>query len=107
MFPKDQLKASSTVTIKPFSNWKIATGLPKVSGQANTFRAENYDILYDSPFEVSDFRQFDFTVEGKTHRIVFSGEGNYDMGDLYYIRHIFGHKPVLIGPQTGTKTKMF
>jgi len=79
MFPKDQLKAPSTVTIKPFSNWKIATGLPKVSGQANTFRAENYDILYDSPFEVSDFRQVDFTVEGKPHRIVFSGEGNYDM----------------------------
>jgi len=79
MFPRDQIRASSIVTVKPFSNWKIATGLPKVPGQTNTFRAENFDILYDSPFEVSDFKQVDFTVEGKPHRIIFSGDGNYDM----------------------------
>jgi len=79
MFPKDELRASSTVTVNPFSNWKIATGLPKVSGKPNTFRAENYDILYDSPFEVSDYKEVDFTVEGKPHRIIFSGDGNYDM----------------------------
>ena len=79
MFPKDELRAPSTVTVNPFSNWKIATGLPKVSGKANTFRAENYDILYDSPFEVSDYKEVDFTVEGKPHRIIFSGDGNYDM----------------------------
>ena len=55
MFPKDQLKAPSTVTVRPFGNWRIATGLPAVSGSQNTFRAANYDVLYDSPFEVSDF----------------------------------------------------
>jgi predicted metalloprotease with PDZ domain len=79
MFPKDQLNAPSTVTIKPYGSWKIATGLPSAGSAANTFRAPNYDILYDSPFEVSDFKQVDFTVHGKPHRVVFSGEGNYDM----------------------------
>lgn len=79
MFPKDQLKAPSTVTVNPYSKWKIATGLPKVAGRTNAFRAENYDVLYDSPFEVSDFKEVDFTVEGKPHRIIFSGDGNYDM----------------------------
>jgi predicted metalloprotease with PDZ domain len=79
MFPKDQIKAPSTVTVNPYSKWKIATGLPKVAAQANAFRAANYDILYDSPFEVSDFKEVGFTVQGKPHRIVFSGEGNYDM----------------------------
>ncbi len=49
-----------------------------MSGQANTFRAENFDILYDSPFEVSNFNQLDFTVRGVPHRIVIDGEGNYD-----------------------------
>ena len=78
MFPKDQLKAPSIVGVKPYGSWKIATGLPTVAGQANTFRAENYDILYDSPFEVSDFTTVAFTVEGKPHRAVFSGAGNYD-----------------------------
>ena len=79
MWPKDQLKAPSTITVNPYGKWKIATGLPKVAGKSNTFRAENYDILYDSPFEVSDFKEVDFTVEGKPHRIIFSGDGNYDM----------------------------
>lgn len=79
MFVKDQLKTPSTVVVKPFGGWRVATGLPAVEGQANTFRAENFDVLYDSPFEVSDFKEIKFDVEGKPHRMIFSGEGNYDM----------------------------
>ncbi|MCU1290812.1 MAG: peptidase domain protein, partial [Acidobacteria bacterium] len=79
MFPKDQLKAASTVKVVPFGNWKVATGLPKVENQTNTFRAENFDVLYDSPFEVSDFKEFVFNVQGKPHRYVVTGEGNYDL----------------------------
>jgi predicted metalloprotease with PDZ domain len=78
MFPKDQLRTPSTVRVTPYGKWKIATGLPPVAGQPNTFRAENFDILYDSPFEVSNFTEVGFTVEGKPHRVVFSGSGNYD-----------------------------
>lgn len=79
LFPKDQLKAASTVKVVPFGNWKVATGLPKVDGQTNVFRAENFDVLYDSPFEVSDFKEINFTVQGKPHRYVVTGEGNYDL----------------------------
>lgn len=79
MFPKDQLSSPSTVRVIPHSNWKIATGLPAVVGQPTTFRASNYDVLYDAPFEVSNFNELEFTVRGKPHRLVFSGEGNYDM----------------------------
>lgn len=79
MFPKDQLKAASTVKVVPYKDWKIATGLPKVEGQTNVFRAENFDVLYDSPFEVGNFKEISFTVQGKPHRFVFEGEGNYDM----------------------------
>lgn len=82
LFPKDQLKASSTVTVKPFGNWKIATGLPKVAGRTNTFKAENFDVLYDSPFEVSDFAETTFNVQDKPHRIVITGEGNYDLRQM-------------------------
>ena len=82
LFPKDNLRSPSTVTIKPYGNWKVATGLPKVGGQTNTFRAENFDILFDSPFEASDFKEISFDVEGKKHRIVISGEGNYDLKRL-------------------------
>lgn len=81
MFPKGQLSAPSSVTVKPYGNWKIATGLDEVSagaGEIRTYRAENFDILYDSPFEVSDFVEKKFTAQGKPHRYIFSGSGNYD-----------------------------
>jgi predicted metalloprotease with PDZ domain len=79
MFPDGHLNAPSTISVVPHSNWKIATGLPRVTGQANTFRAPNFDVLYDSPFEVSDFKEITFDVRGKPHRYVFTGEGNYDL----------------------------
>ncbi len=82
MFPKDQIKAASTVKVNPYGAWKVATGLPKVEGQTNTFRAENYDILYDSPFEVGNYNEISFTVQGKPHRYVIEGEGNYDLQRL-------------------------
>ena len=48
-------------------------------GEVNTFRAENFDILYDSPFEVSDFKEITFIVRDKPHRFIITGEGNYDL----------------------------
>ena len=79
MFPKDQLKAASTVKVNPYKDWKIATGLPKSEGSENTFRAENFDVLYDSPFEIGNFHDIYFNVQGKPHRFVVEGEGNYDL----------------------------
>lgn len=82
MFPAGQLKAPSRVKVNPYKNWKVATGLKKVAGRENEFQAENFDILYDSPFEVSNFEETTFEVGGKPHRIVMSGEGNYDLKRL-------------------------
>jgi predicted metalloprotease with PDZ domain len=82
MFVKGHLGVSSTLKVNPYGNWRVATGLPAVPGQPNTFRAENFDILYDSPFEVSDFKEITFEAQGKKHRIVVTGEGNYDLERL-------------------------
>jgi predicted metalloprotease with PDZ domain len=88
MFPKGGISFPSTITVKPYGNWKVATGLTETpsnqpttatnNNQIKTFRAANYDILYDSPFEVSNFVEKRFTAQGKLHRYIFSGEGNYD-----------------------------
>lgn len=72
------LKSASTVHVLAPDVWKVATGLPVALGQKNTFRAENFDVLYDSPFEVSNFKTLVFNVKGIPHRIVIDGEGNYD-----------------------------
>ena len=72
------LKSPSTVRVLTPDVWKVATGLPGMPGQRNTFRAENFDVLYDSPFEASNFKSILFNVKGVAHRIVIDGEGNYD-----------------------------
>ena len=82
MHPRGHIKAPSTVTVVPYGNWKVATGLRKVPGKENTFRAVDFDILYDSPFEVSDFNEISFEVLGKMHRYVITGDGNYDLKKL-------------------------
>jgi len=78
MYLDGSLTHPATIHVNPAPGWKVATGLPPVPGEKNTFQAENFDILYDSPFEVSNFKQIDFTVRGVPHRIVIDGEGNYD-----------------------------
>jgi predicted metalloprotease with PDZ domain len=78
MYVDGFLSAPSTVRVMPRGDWKIATGLPPVANERDTFHAANYDALYDSPFLVSDFKVLPFEVRNVPHRIVVDGEGNYD-----------------------------
>jgi len=78
MYLEGFLKSPSTLQILAPQPWRVATGLPPAPGPKNTFRAENFDILYDSPVEVSSFKTLSFDVKGVPHRIVIDGDGNYD-----------------------------
>jgi len=78
MYPEGFLSQPSTLQIVAPQPWKVATGLPQVPGGKNTFRADNFDVLYDSPVEVSNFKTLSFEVKGVPHRIVIDGEGNYE-----------------------------
>ena len=78
MYLEGFLKSPSTVRVLAPDVWKVATGLPAVPGQKNTFRADDFDILYDSPFEASNFKTIVFNVKSVPHRIVIDGAGNYD-----------------------------
>ncbi len=51
----------------PHSNWHVTTSLPRVAGEENTFIAENFDVLVDSPFEIGSHEIYDFEVLGKPH----------------------------------------
>ena len=78
MYPAGYLNAPSTLRVVPDPAGRSPPACPQVPGQPNTFRAENFDVLYDSPVEVSNFKELDFQVRGVPHRIVIDGEGNYD-----------------------------
>lgn len=82
LYLNGNLGTSSTLEVIPYGNWRVATGLPKIPGHDNLFRAENYDILYDSPFEVSNYQEVGFDVLGKKHRIVIAGRGSFDLKRL-------------------------
>lgn len=78
MYPDGLLRSPSTVRVVPYANWQVYTTLPSVAEQPNTFRAPNFDVLYDSPFLAGVCAVVNFTVRNVPHRIVIDGEGNYD-----------------------------
>lgn len=78
MYLEGFLRTPSTLHILAPQPWRVATSLPVEPGPKNTFRAENFDVLYDSPVEVSNFKTISFEVNKVPHRIVIDGEGNYD-----------------------------
>lgn len=80
------------LTIKPFDNWHVTTGLdgdrPKEASPADSWRftATDYDHLVDCPIEIGTQKDFSFMVDGIPHVLSISGEGNWDadtlIGDL-------------------------
>lgn len=79
MYPEGYLKSPSTVTVIPFKGWsKVSTSLEPVSGQAFTYTAPNFDILFDSPLEVGNQDVFEFAAAGVRHEVAMFGGGNYD-----------------------------
>lgn len=83
MHPDGMIKSPSTVKIIPFSTWsKVSTGLEPVAGQQFTYRASDFDILYDSPIEVGNQDIFEFNAAGVRHEVAMYGGGNYDKEKL-------------------------
>lgn len=58
------------------TNWKLATGMPRLSGEAfssGTFAAEDYATLIDYPVLMGELTLNDFIVKGTRHRIAIAG----------------------------------
>lgn len=60
-------------------DWEVATGLPRT---ARGWRARDYDVLIDSPLLWGQLEKRVFTVQGKPHYVVWSGENDYDIDRL-------------------------
>ncbi len=67
----------SSVEIVPRDGWeRVSTGLQQTGKW--TFRADNYDILIDSPIEVGNHEVHRFEVAGKEHEVALYGKGNIE-----------------------------
>ncbi|HLO79483.1 MAG TPA: hypothetical protein VK166_00910 [Chitinophagaceae bacterium] len=91
LHPDGQLKNPVTVTVEARPEWTmVATGMDPVKGKTNTFKAPDYDILYDSPILMGKLESFTpFTVNGIPHYFYAFKPGNFDrekfMNDLQKI----------------------
>lgn len=91
LYPAGHLDLPVTVQVKPHSGWTIVgTGLDPVAGQAFTYQAPNFDILYDCPLLVGNLETLpSFQVKGIPHYFIGYKPGVANpaafMGDLQKI----------------------
>ncbi len=67
------------VTVQAPPEWHVSTGLDRIEDDPFRFRAQNYDILIDSPAEIGTHRVLTFEVDGKRHELAVWGHGNEDL----------------------------
>lgn len=80
---EDHLHLPCTVEVKLPKNWHaISTGLSKTAQAENIFYAENFDILFDSPFEMGNQDIWYFEAAGVQHEFAMVGGGNYNKQQL-------------------------
>ena len=76
MYAENYEKQPCIIFIEKPNNWnKITVALPETSPQ--TYTADNYDLLADSPFAIGNHEIIEFTAAGIKHRVAMLGEGNY------------------------------
>ena len=96
-----------SVTVKPYQDWHVTSGLEPDPKNPLKVIAPNYDVLADSPIEVGRQKDIVFDVDGKKHILMIYGEANYDTekmvrdlttivkankefwGDLPYNKYVF------------------
>jgi predicted metalloprotease with PDZ domain len=62
--------------VPPQSDWRVTTTLTKIEGEENTFQAQDFDTLVDTPVEIGTQQVYDFEVLGKPHSLAVWSEGN-------------------------------
>jgi len=84
MYPvgRDNGRVEVSVTNIP-AKWKLAT--PLVATTADSYCADSYDHLVDSPIEVSDHRDLSFEQGGATYHVVVHTVEDYDSGQMLRI----------------------
>lgn len=81
--PGWQQQPISVTIVPPAADWQVATTL-SASSQPQTFVAQNFDTLVDSPFEIGLHQTYPFEVLGKPHEYVIWGQGNVEVDRLIH-----------------------
>ncbi|WP_439489833.1 M61 family metallopeptidase [Algoriphagus sp.] len=91
MYLDGEINSPATVTIDADQWPDVATGLKLVHGEVKTYFAEDFDVLYDSPFLIGDLEELpSFEVNGVKHRFI-----GYEMGDFDRVKFMQNLKKVV------------
>jgi predicted metalloprotease with PDZ domain len=83
LYAEGGLRWPVVVEVRPLPGWKVSTGLELVKGEASTYRAADFDILYDRPILMGDLEQLpSFMVRGIPHYFVGYRMGEFDRGQF-------------------------
>lgn len=82
MYLANRIELATTVKINLPAHWStISTGLP-IGDEQNAYYAENFDILYDSPFEIGNHETWQFDIDGIVHECAMVGIADYNKEQL-------------------------
>lgn len=73
MYVVDATSTPARITLDLPNGWAIASGLERTK-DPQTFAASSVELLLDSPIVVGHFQQWDFTVNGVKHQVVYLPE---------------------------------
>ena len=75
----DRLDQPYDITVVLPEGWAVSTTLPKIAGDetSQTFRADDFDWVVDSPFEIGTHDVIFFEAGGKRHQLTIWGQGNH------------------------------
>ena len=99
MYIEDRKELPVTVTFNQPSGWeKISTGLDAVQGRQNTYRAKDFDILYDSPTLMGNHMTQFFNLEGRRYEMAFeTPEGLEETTFVEDLKKMISASTALIG----------
>jgi predicted metalloprotease with PDZ domain len=111
-----ELAQPAEVELKLYDKWsKVSTGLDAVGGKPHTYRAADFDTLYDSPIYIGNQQTMTFSVKGIPHTVAIANPSAFDttrfvsdlkkivtaatelMGDIPYRHYTF----IIMGPGQG------
>src|SRR4030095_713155 len=80
MYPEKLRGEPLKLNVIRYDSWHITTGLKGID--TNIFYVDSYDNLADSPLEIGNQKDYEFTVRGKQHIISFHGDASYEINRL-------------------------
>jgi len=78
MYAEKYRRTHVTLQVTPYENWKVTTGLERISDSTFLYRAPGYDDLIDCPLEIGTQTDIAFEVENKMHVLSVAGDPHWD-----------------------------